>query len=685
VPYEKVKKLLQAAPQELVLWMLEVQPAANEVCSEPPSNQSPKAPSREKVLDQSELPSQDSELDSQDDSSDNSESSNKSDKSNHPPNDDAMEGNESPNDGNEDGNQSPNDGSCENNVKETEAAENEVFIFVRKQVRDVLSESKKKMLSFSLTIEECFKLSEDHPMLHMSKAFKDTMKVSIVHVREQLQDDGLLEYSLLVRNSEKLLTDIFKDKTKIKGLMCSKFTTLLAVTAKCDKSNDPFLVLSVILLHPLTGVGFISYAATHQGRFRKALHSEGDDLPYSRRGFLKALMLLGSEVCVAFCGTRCLYLQTRSDEDGNLALFTGAGFQVTDDPKDPLIKVIKKYRVAGFEWKKYDGLLSNDPCMITMGIRDKLNWARQPAEYNGVSGNELDSGDDDSHRVVVNSGNATSITPRVLRQSPRIIAMRLTTMESKHPRRGTNKETEFQKLMVNKNQQWHGVYSNGKKVTVGVAFVQRNFCNSLIKDCIESPNTPMNIYIGAPKNTTCPVEFQCTTIPVYQQLHRMTCVLSSAASAFRYFNDQMAHNILRNNILRSEGITNRLGFVESLLVNTKLKYTLKKFGYGQLNIFKDISCYPTLINLEGEDGSCNHAVTVVRTYLFDANAPYAQNLSFGVLDWCCSTDDVSTKFRAVKCAIRFSQNKSRKEWNVCDSCRSHNPPCLYNQGNIPSA
>jgi hypothetical protein len=144
VPYEKVKKLLQAAPQELVLWMLEVQPAANEVCSEPPSNQSPKAPSREKVLDQSELPSQDSELDSQDDSSDNSESSNKSDKSNHPPNDDAMEGNESPNDGNEDGNQSPNDGSCENNVKETEAAENEVFIFVRKQVRDVLSESKKK-------------------------------------------------------------------------------------------------------------------------------------------------------------------------------------------------------------------------------------------------------------------------------------------------------------------------------------------------------------------------------------------------------------------------------------------------------------------------------------------------------------------------------------------------------------
>jgi hypothetical protein len=162
-------------------------------------------------------------------------------------------------------------------------------------------------------MEEGFKVSPDHPLFHIMKHFDETMMVSLVHVREQLVDDGLRNYTSLVQKREKLLRDIFNnDKPKINALMSSKSTILLALTAKGNQSNESFVVLSVLLLHCFSGGGYISSAATHQGRFGTAFHSKGDKLPYQNRGLFKALMLLASEVCLVFCGTHNIYLQMRS-------------------------------------------------------------------------------------------------------------------------------------------------------------------------------------------------------------------------------------------------------------------------------------------------------------------------------------------------------------------------------------
>ena len=80
----------------------------------------------------------------------------------------------------------------------------------------------------------------------------------------------------------------------------------------------------------------------------------------------------------------------------------------------------------------------------------------------------------------------------------------------------------------------------------------------------------------------------------------------------------------------------------------------------------------SVLILCGSDGSVNHAVTVVGTWVFDSNVAYAQPLTLPLLDWCCSTDTVRADFVQVHYAMLFYPTSSRlicKEWNVCDSCR----------------
>ena len=92
---------------------------------------------------------------------------------------------------------------------------------------------------------------------------------------------------------------------------------------------------------------------------------------------------------------------------------------------------------------------------------------------------------------------------------------------------------------------------------------------------------------------------------------------------------------------------------------------------------EDISCFPTVLVLEGSDGAINHSVTVAGCWLFDSNTKYAQRISLPILDWCCSTDFAKVQFSNVFSATRFKHNKPRKEWKICDNCRNGcKLPCL---------
>jgi hypothetical protein len=118
-------------------------------------------------------------------------------------------------------------------------------------------------------MEETFKVSVDHPLCNLM--LKVPTRVSIVHVRDQVLEDGVISYGSLVQKSEQLFKRNFHQASAphISALFSSKSAILLAVTGKGDKSDCPFLLLSALLFHPLEGGGFISYAATHAGKFGK--------------------------------------------------------------------------------------------------------------------------------------------------------------------------------------------------------------------------------------------------------------------------------------------------------------------------------------------------------------------------------------------------------------------------------
>jgi hypothetical protein len=109
--------------------------------------------------------------------------------------------------------------------------------------------------------------------------------------------------------------------------------------------------------------------------------------------------------------------------------------------------------------------------------------------------------------------------------------------------------------------------------------------------------------------------------------------MSAIASALQYFNDQQANKLVAKNISSSQKANDHFLFAETIIKNGKLKNF----------IMEDLSCLPTLVRLEGHDGSTSHAVATAGKWLFDANLPNAEKISLPFLDWCCSTDTERTK------------------------------------------
>ena len=70
---------------------------------------------------------------------------------------------------------------------------------------------------------------------------------------------------------------------------------------------------------------------------------------------------------------------------------------------------------------------------------------------------------------------------------------------------------------------------------------------------------------------------------------------------------------------------------------------------------------PVVAILLGEDGSCNHAVTVSNRIVYDSNLPQAYPLFPEVLDWCVSSETQKTKFQRCHVAYRIEMPKKDRK------------------------
>jgi hypothetical protein len=234
--------------------------------------------------------------------------------------------------------------------------------------------------------------------------------------------------------------------------------------------------------------------------------------------------------------------------------------------------------------------------------------------------------------------------------------------------------------MRTRKDKWIGVLSSGAKRSLTEDYVRSNFKRLFRMSCKRSKGVALPIPAGAPRAVPFQDFSPRADAPiVYQQLTRETCVFSALASAFRYFNDNLAREVVASHILESETVQDRFQYVFDLFNGHSAlkKYRLVKYKNRMFNILMDVSCWPTVVRLAATDEAINHAVVVAGNWLFDANLATAHQLSLPLLNWCCSSTATSSKFSHVAYAIRFKFNsKTREEWQLCNGCRSNNK-CMH--------
>jgi hypothetical protein len=243
------------------------------------------------------------------------------------------------------------------------------------------------------------------------------------------------------------------------------------------------------------------------------------------------------------------------------------------------------------------------------------------------------------------------------------------------------KEKKIFRLMYdNSAKRWWGYFGQTASEEVSNDWVTENFPEWFIYKCSQRPNKKHYIHAGSAKTNT---DLTVTGLkpPVFLQNGKHTCVYSSLASGLMYLNDKKASDFVLQHMDLSEEAPDAIGCAIMLLHGVQFRYSAKvyKSGMGALQIFDDISCYPTVVRLKSSDGSAGHCITTVGLWVFDSNKAEAELLSHEFLDWCCSTDTEKDIFVAAHYAVRFINMKPRKEWNLCDACHNGEgkEKCIY--------
>jgi hypothetical protein len=80
-----------------------------------------------------------------------------------------------------------------------------------------------------------------------------------------------------------------------------------------------------------------------------------------------------------------------------------------------------------------------------------------------------------------------------------------------------------------------------------------------------------------------------------------------------HLKDKKASDFILQHIESSKDPAGAIGCAMMLLTGRDFRYSAKiyKSGVGALQIFDDISCYPTVVQLKSSDGTAGHCITIV--------------------------------------------------------------------------
>ena len=145
----------------------------------------------------------------------------------------------------------------------------------------------------------------------------------------------------------------------------------------------------------------------------------------------------------------------------------------------------------------------------------------------------------------------------------------------------------------------------------------------------------------------------------YQQGYNPYCLHYSFASAMHHVGLRDISFAIADLARKNTGIAENWKSLVQEMRDRMGWLQCTKFTKGRLDPLTNISIYPTLLILQGENGSIDHAVTTVGEWLFDANRRHAERITKELLDWCVSSDEEASSYKQVYLAFRFAEQVGR--------------------------
>ena len=152
----------------------------------------------------------------------------------------------------------------------------------------------------------------------------------------------------------------------------------------------------------------------------------------------------------------------------------------------------------------------------------------------------------------------------------------------------------------------------------------------------------------------------------YMQGSDFTCLFSSFASALHYVGlTKLAEHVA--DFAKTFSARSKLGILNWKGLNAVMERACKwlipnRLEVATFDVLTEISEFPTVMSLEAEDGSTQHAITVVGKLIFDSNIQRAIPLTRSNLNYCCSTEALPNGvFKKVFFGYRYEEHARSKK------------------------
>jgi hypothetical protein len=221
---------------------------------------------------------------------------------------------------------------------------------------------------------------------------------------------------------------------------------------------------------------------------------------------------------------------------------------------------------------------------------------------------------------------------------------------------------------------WKALLDDGQVTSISESFVMEQFGHRFVKECQTLGNRKfVNILVGSCRSSAMSIypELRHKEAPPvrFMQGDINSCVFSSLASAFHHTNIMdlmMAAKHLQDKSKGLAGGTDCLN-ASMQIVGEHVKWLQPKRIKKTFHWEKDLTDDMFLVGvMKDSSGSCQHAVTIFRKWIYDSNEPFALPLSKESLDICTwsikdgKVEDASMFVCFVDGWI-FQENESKKK------------------------